>query len=77
MFVPKYFLGTLLNPVSELKSSPVHIKVAGDGVYRIELLDSLGRPLEFLAYTSMADALSRAEARIPLRKTVTLVVRKR
>lgn len=77
MYVPKYLMGTLLNPIIELKTLPAHIKPAGDGVYRIELLNSSGRPLEILAFTSMAEALARAESRIPLRKSVTLVVRKR
>jgi hypothetical protein len=77
LYVPKYLLTALLNPLSVLQTAPVHVLSLGNGAYRLELLEPTARPLELLASTSMADALARAESRVPLRKKITLVVKKR
>lgn len=77
LYVPKFYLRALPAPIDELSSAPILIKVAESGVYRIEILGPGARPVVLMAYQSMADALSRAELKIPLRSKVVLLVNKK
>lgn len=73
LYVPRLYLQSMLDPLTQLKTSPIQAQISRPGVYRVEVLGPSARPLVLMAFSSMGDALNHAEQKIPIRAPVRRV----